>query len=92
MVRSRLPDSLQEFHTIQLVECNAAPVVWRSRHLQTAPACSAILITKYAKLTLLVSSQSVRAEQPQMPVINGGYWPPRLNGLTDHLIVVFQQP
>jgi len=40
MVRSCLPCAFQQFHSIDFVECDATPVVWRSGRLQTAPARS----------------------------------------------------
>lgn len=82
MVGSRSPPVIQGLHASELVERDTAPVIRRSRRLQTALAFSSVLITKHPELPLPVPSQPVRAKQTAAIVIDSRDWPPGLNGRT----------
>src|SRR5450631_2821277 len=74
----RSPRSVQQVHTPELVERNAAPVIRRSRRFQTPLAVSAVLIAKHWELPLLVPSQPVRTKHVVAIMVNSRDWPPAL--------------
>ena len=80
MVGCGPPSTVKKFHAVQFVERDAAPVIRRSRRLQTAFAFPAILIAKHAELPFLVPSQPVRTKQALAIMVNSRDWPPVLHG------------
>jgi hypothetical protein len=64
------PHALQQFHVPEFVERDATPVIRGSNRTQPAFAFPAKLVTKNPTLPLLVSSESVRAKQTRMIVVN----------------------
>ena len=58
------PRPFQQSDTAQFVHCETAPSAPPILALQSAPALSAILIAKQTKLSLLVPTQNMRAQQP----------------------------
>ena len=91
MVRRRLPRSVQQFHVPEFVERDAAPVIRRSRRLQTAVAFAAVLIAKRPELPFFVPPKPMRTEQTVSIVINSRDWPSVLHGRAHHPINIRRQ-
>jgi len=69
VVGSSSPHVVQQFHALELVKRDAAPVLRRSDRTQTAFAFSAVLVAERSKLPVLVPSEPVRTKQPMAIVV-----------------------
>jgi hypothetical protein len=72
MIWRRAPAVVQQLHSSELLQNNAAPVCRRTGRLKSAFAFSAVLVAQHTHFAFLVPAQPVRAKQPRESVIAGG--------------------
>jgi hypothetical protein len=86
------PRAVQQFHAPEFVKRDAAPVLRRSKGLQTAFAFSAVLVTKHPVLRFFVPSQPVRTKQTVAIAINSRDWPAGLHGRAHNPVNILPMP
>ena len=87
-----VPHAIQQFHTAQLVERDAAPVGRRPRRLQPAFTLPAVLIAKYPKLPVFVPPQTVRTEQARQVVVFTRNRTATFHGLAHNPVNILPKP
>ena len=71
MIGRGVPCAFEQLHSTEFLQCDAAPVAWRSGGTQSTAALSSVLIAQHPKFPFVVPAQPMRAKPSIMGIIGG---------------------